>query len=409
MKFSTIRIEGAILSADILDKIEQGELGGQLAKNFCFDSSVKVKDEIVRAWADAQDQWHIFKRHRESVTQNSTGTSETRKYWILPLLDLLGYSLEPSRAEILYGKSYAISHLARNLDGFPVHVMGFNDSLDKKRQDSGPRMSPHALVQEYVNLTEHLYALVTNGLFLRLLRDSSRLIKLSFIEFDLESMMEEEHYADFAIMYHLLHASRMPVKIDAGSESLIENYHQDTLDSGSRIREGLSAAVKHSIESLANGVLKYPGNDSLREDLHQKTLSAYDYYQLLLRLIYRLLFLMVIEERDLIYPKKADKAKRDIYYHYYSVGRLRRLCEKAFPEEERFNDLWIALKNTFRLFESETKGRHLDIKPLAGQLFGFEAIGVLNQCGLDNKGLRMFQYTVIVNEFLPQSTLRSQR
>ncbi len=52
-------------------------------------------------------------------------------------------------------------------------------------------MSPHALVQEYLNLTEHLYAIVTNGIQLRLLRDASRLIKLSFIEFDLQAMMKK--------------------------------------------------------------------------------------------------------------------------------------------------------------------------------------------------------------------------
>jgi len=75
-------------------------------------------------------------------------------------------------------------------------------------------MSPHALLQEYINLTENLYTIVTNGLHLRLLRDSSRLIKLSFIEFDLETMMDEEHFADFAIMYRLLHSSRMNAKLD---------------------------------------------------------------------------------------------------------------------------------------------------------------------------------------------------
>jgi hypothetical protein len=385
MKFTTIRIEGAILSADILDKIEQGELGGQLAKDFGFETNIKVKDEIVRAWADAQDFWRVFKRHRESVSQNATGTSETRKYWITPFLTLLGYDVETSKAEIVNGKTYAISHRAKNLDSFPIHIMGFNDSLDKKREDSGPRMSPHALVQEYVNLTEHLYAIVTNGIYLRFLRDSSRLIKLSFIEFDLEAMMEEEHYADFAIMYRLLHSSRMPVKIEAGPESFIEKYHQDALDSGSRIREGLRAAVKFSIESLANGFLKHPANEALREDFQQKTLLAYDYYQLLLRLIYRLLFLMVIEERDLIYPRNADKTKRDIYYNYYSINHLRRLSEKGYLEEERYNDLWISLKNTLRLFESESKGKHLDIKPLAGDLFGYDAIGILNNCHLDNK------------------------
>ena len=321
MKFNTIRIEGSILSSDILDKIEQGELGGQRASDFGFDPSVKVKDEIVKTWADAQDLWRIFQRHRADVAKGATGTSETRKFWMLPLLGLLGYESELSKAESVNDKTYAISHRAKNLDGYPVHIMGFNDSLDKKREDSGPRMSPHALVQEYLNLTEHLYAIVTNGTQLRLLRDSSRLIKLSFIEFDLEAMMEEEQYADFAVLYRLLHASRMQVRLDAGAESLIEKYHQDALDSGSRIRDGLSAAVKYSIEALGNGFLKHPANATLQEACANKTMTGDIYYKSLLRLIYRLLFLMVIEERDLIYPKNADRKKRDIYYSFYSLAR----------------------------------------------------------------------------------------
>ena len=48
MKYTTIRIEGAILSADILDKIEQGDIGGQLARDCGFASKIKVKDEIAR-------------------------------------------------------------------------------------------------------------------------------------------------------------------------------------------------------------------------------------------------------------------------------------------------------------------------------------------------------------------------
>jgi hypothetical protein len=208
MSYSTIRIEGAILSADILDRLEPGELGGQAPADFGFTGNKKVKDEILSAWADAQAMWRVFIRQREKLTGNVSGTSETRRYWIVPLLGLLGYTLEVSRqGELVNGRNYAISHRSEEMDNFAVHIMGCNDSLDKKREDSGPRMSPHALVQEYLNVTEHLYAIVTNGLQLRLLRDSSRLVKLSFIEFDLQAMMDEEHFADFAIMYRLLHAS----------------------------------------------------------------------------------------------------------------------------------------------------------------------------------------------------------
>jgi hypothetical protein len=386
MKYPTIRLEGSILSADILNKIEQGELQGQKTKDFWMDGSGKVKDEIVKAWADAQDMWRIYQRRIESIPHNKTGTSETRNFWMVPLLSLLGYDVQLYRtAQNINNKSYAISHYAANLDSFPLHIMGFNDSLDKKRLDSGPRMSPHALMQEYINLNEHLFAIVSNGLTIRLLRDSSRLIKLSFLEFDLERMFNENHFSDFALMFRLLHASRMPVKQGEGSESLIEGYHQDSLDSGSRIREGLSNAVEHSIISIANGFLTHPDNNELREAIIAGNISAKGFYQYQLHLIYRLLFLMVIEERDLIFERETPKDKRDIYYNYYSVNRIRNLSEKRYLAEAQYSDLWISLKNTFRLFETEYFGEKLEIKPLAGELFGKNAIGYLNNSSLNNK------------------------
>ncbi len=389
MKYPSIRIEGAILSADILDKIEQGDLLGQKSKDFGFSgSNVRVKDEIVRAWADAQDMWRIFNRKMEALPDHKAGTTETRNFWIVPLLGLLGYEVELYRkAQDINGKTYAISHYASNIDYFPIHIMGFRDSLDKKRQDSGPRMSPHALIQEYINLHEHLFAIVSNGLTIRLLRDSSRLIKLSFVEFDLERMFEEEHFADFALLFRLIHCSRMPGKQAEGPESLIEGYHQDSLDSGSRIRDGLSKAVEHSIRSMANGFLSHRDNTVLRQTIIDGNLTAKDFYQSQLRLIYRLLFLMVIEERDLIFTSNTPRLKKDIYYKYYSVSRLRKLSEKRYLADKRFQDVWISLKNTFRLYETSFYGEKLDIQPLAGDLFSGNSIGYLSQCQLNNKVL----------------------
>ena len=249
MIFPSIRIEGAILSGDILDAIERGEKSYQAAKDFGLDPTVKVKDEIADAWAAARAYWTASQHKLERLREGATGATEARNLWMTPLLDLLGYQPElAGRGEVVQDKNYAISHRDHSRDDYPIHIMGWNDSLDKKRTDSGPRMSPHALVQEYLNLTEHLYALVSNGRLLRLLRDSSRLIKLSFIEFDLERMFTEELYADFAILYRLLHASRMPVRQEAANESIFEIYHQDALDSGSRIRDGLSIAVEQSIQ-----------------------------------------------------------------------------------------------------------------------------------------------------------------
>src|SRR5437867_3299898 len=78
-----------------------------------------------------------------------------------------------------------------------------------------------------LNYSEHLYGLVTNGKQLRLLRDASRLTRLSYVEFNLEKIMEEDLYSDFVILYRLLHKSRMPQQQEAGAESIIEKYHQE--------------------------------------------------------------------------------------------------------------------------------------------------------------------------------------
>jgi hypothetical protein len=386
MKYPTIHIEGAILSADILDRIETGELRGQKPADFGLDGA--VKDEIARAWADVQDTWRIYQRRLERLKESDRGTTETRNQWIVPLLGLLGYKLEyQQRGDTVDGRTYALSHRDRARGDFPVHIVGHRDSLDRKREDGGPRMSPHALVQEYLNLTEHLYAIVTNGRQLRLLRNSTRLVKLSYIEFDLEQMIDEGHFADFAILFRLLHATRLPVNTDSAAESLIEQYHQDALDSGSRIRDGLSKAVERSILAFGNGFLRHPDNEALREAIRTGELDARTFYQYQLRLIYRLLFLMVIEERNLVYPDGSDKTKRDIYDRYYSVGNLRRLSGKRHLADSRHKDFWMALRNTFRLFEQEQYGAPLGIKPLAGDLFSTEAIRHLNICSLDNRVL----------------------
>jgi type I restriction-modification system DNA methylase subunit len=314
------------------------------------------------------------------------------------LLQSLGYEVNTSNAEIINNKSYAISHRANNKDGFPIHLVGVNQSLDKRADIGGTRLSPHALVQEYLNNTEHMYGLVSNGRFLRLLRDATRLSKLSYLEFDLQQIMEEGLYAEFALLYRLLHVSRVPDKQDSGAESCLEFYHQEALASGSRIRERLSLAVENSIKELANGLLKNPSNELLRTQVLNQEINPKDYYLYTLRLVYRVLFLLVIEERKLIYPERRDEAlnkKRSVYYEFYSVQRLTKLAEKLLYVDPRKTDLWQSLITTFALFEYEDYGKKLGISPLGAGIFAPNALGVLSQQMLDNETLlKVLRYLV---------------
>ncbi len=387
MNYPSIRIEGAILSPDILDRLE--DLQGQRPTDFGIASPAKVKDEIARAWADAQDYWRIFQRKIESLRPESLATTETRNLWIVPLLGLLGYQLEYQHQGVKLGeKNYPLSHRTINRALAAVHITGYRDpaGLDRKpERAAGPRMSAHAMVQEYLNLSDQLYAIVTNGKLIRLLRDSSRLVKLTYLEFDLDRIFTDGLFADFAILYRLLHATRLPVALEAAPESLIERYHQDSVESGARIRDGLSRAVENAILAFANGLLAHPANQFLRDSVQDGSLTPEPFYQYLLRLIYRLLFLLVIEERNLVYPLSPSADKRDLYYRYYSLQRLRRLAEKRYLADPRYDDLWMALLACFRLFEDGGPGAKLGIAPLAGDLFGPDAIGSITQCRLDNR------------------------
>jgi hypothetical protein len=391
MNFPSINIQGNIVSGEILDKLVSEDIKYQTSVDFGLIKGTKVRDEVGLAWASARGYWQAFKFRKERIPENESGTSETRNFWMLPFLSTLGYELDKSNAANIDGKTYAISHRSSNLEGFPVHIMGIHDSLDKRRETSGPRLSPHGLLQEYLNKTDdYLYALVTNGKQLRLLRDATRLVRLTYLEFDLEKMMEEELFADFAILYRILHASRMPKEKNAGEESYIEYYHQESLASGTRIREKLSEAVESSIKRLGNGFLKHPENTELREIVQNGELSGKQYYLFLLRLIYRFLFLLVTEDRGLVYPEKQDEALsklRKIYYDYYSMSRVRNLALRRIFIEGAKHDLWENLKITFQLFESGKYGEKLGIKPLGSGIFHSGALGVLSHSKLKNEDL----------------------
>ena len=384
MIYPAIRIEGAILSSELLDHID--DLPGQRPADFGLDSSSKVKDEIARAWADAQDYWRIFQRKIESLPAGNPATPETRNLLMVPLLGLLGYPMEfQSKGTEVGGKTFPISHRLSIRGQTAVHIIGYGEPSGLDRKPDNRRISAHAMVQEFLNLSDQqLYAIVTNGHLLRLLRDSSRLIKLSYLEFDLDRIFSDGLFADFAVLYRLLHLSRLPASLDSVEESLLERYHQDSMDSGARIRDGLSRAVKESILSLGNGFLSHPENEKLREAIISGKIQPSSYYPKLLRLIYRILFLLVIEERDLIFPASVPFSKREIYNRYYSLQRLRRLSEKRYLADPRKNDHWLSLLATFRLFESGGPGTKIGIAPLAGDLFSYQAIGEFTQCSLGN-------------------------
>lgn len=90
MNFPSIRIEGSIVSGELLAKLDSTDTRGQRPADFGCDSQSKLKDEIVRAWTAGQAFYKAFQHKLDGVKEGNAATSETRNQWIIPLLGLLG-------------------------------------------------------------------------------------------------------------------------------------------------------------------------------------------------------------------------------------------------------------------------------------------------------------------------------
>lgn len=415
MKFTCINIQGNLISEEVLTKVGEATASDQLPKDFGLEPGANLRDEIEYAWSRIKlDYKHFADRASNLPSSDPYGTTMARK-WMEQFFSSLGFDLEKHRTNLLgeNKQEYNISHSSRNNDGLPVSIVGFFDpnhaeknTLDIKSSGGTSRLSPHGTVQEYLNVTGHVYGFASNGFTLRLIRDSGRLVKLSYIEFDLRRLLDEDKYSEFTVLYRLIHSSRFPIKKEETSNAPIEKYYLESIETGNRIRDGLSLAVKESMVALGNGFLQHPQNESLREALLNKNITPKQYYDQLRRLVYRLLFLMVTEERDLIYDpedKSEETAKKkSIYLKYYSIARLRKLSQNRYLYEGQFTDLWQGLVNTFKLFEEGGKGLKIGIKPLAGDLFSDRAIENISQCTISNNLL--LECLRNLNEFREKET-----
>jgi hypothetical protein len=364
--FPSIKIEGGLFSSDILEKIARAEIEGQRPVDFGLKPNSNLLDEIASVFADARKYWSVFSEKKQKWEEDEIGTSETRDLWMIPFFRLFGYDLEYNRRAYVIGDlSFSISHRAGSEENAPpVHIVGAGQKLGQVAASGRPRLSPHALVQEYLNRSDNVWGIVTNGLTIRLLRDSTYIRRQSYIEFDLQTIMEDQLFEDFAILYRLLHRSRLPKTSEDASQCLLEKYRQYTIEQGGRVRENLRDGVTECLKILGNGFLNHPKNIELRELISSSDNEQFkkqDFYQQLLRLVYRFLFLLVSEERGLI-------SSDSVYINHYSISRLRKLVDD-YRAYNNYDDLWQSLRVLWKVFGDEKLAKYLKASPLNGDLF----------------------------------------
>ncbi len=337
--FSAVRTEGGLLPQDLLARIQAGDstLAGTKARSYHLGPHERIGEAVNRSWTRLVATWHAFQDALAKQPEDALATGLTRERWLLPLFQELGYGRLPKGSAIeVEGRSYAVSHTWHRS---PIHLLGAGVDLDQRQKGvaGAAKSSPHGLVQEFLNRSDdHLWGFVTNGYRLRVLRDHHSLTRQAYVEFDLQAIMDGEQYSEFLLLWLVCHQSR--VEADKPEECWLETWCASSREEGVRALDKLRGGVEKAIEAFGAGFLASKANNRLHEALASGELDAQEYYRQVLRLVYRLIFLFVAEERDALLDPDASETAKERYRRYYATRRLRDLADKRRGSPH--GDLW---------------------------------------------------------------------
>jgi Eco57I restriction-modification methylase len=388
--FESIRIVGGLLGSKVLQDARRYQLPGQDKEAYGIEPGLTFNEEIGRYWRIAQGRWQEYQQNieREDISSHKLAQNE----WLLPLLSrVLGYRVESSRPKAIGERVFPLTHTTCE-GAVPLVLCGADHELDKGHAlfgQEGRKRSPMGLVQEYLNAEDAcLWALVSNGRYLRLLRDNPAMTRPAYIEIDFDRLFEEDNYADFATLWLFLHASRLLPNDDRVDLCWLEQWRDKGHDEGERALDKLRYGVADALRQLGTGFVAHQDNTALREKLSSGELSVEAYFQQVLRLVYRFLFMFTAEDRDVLllpaHHEGIDYADaRELYSNGYSLGLLRERA-RLNRHYDSHGDAWQQLLITF---QGLADGQPLLAQSALGGLFAKDQCADIEACELENRNL----------------------
>lgn len=397
--FEAIRTEGGLLPHDLLQRIaaRDPKLPGMKDADYGLLEHEREGEVVNRAWTRLLAAWAGFRAALEKEPLTAAGTAITRDRWLLPLFQALDFGRLSGRKQAfdVEGRSYPISH-EHEATHTGIHLLGARVGLDVRTQavQGAAKTTPHGLVQDFLNRSSaHDWSILTNGLVLRLLRDSKSITRQAYVEFDLEEILDDERYSEFRVLWLVCHESRF--RREGENTCLLEQWFERGKEEGVRALDRLRGGVEEAIRVFGRGFLRHRENAALRDALGDGRIDAQEYYRQLLRLAYRLIFIFVTEDRGVLLDPSATAAARDRYARYYSTSQLRALATRRRGGPH--SDQWTRLKLVMgRLYGGCPE---LGLPALGSFLWKPEAIGVLGQSSLANEDfLSAFRMLVEVSD-----------
>ena len=364
----SLTLEGNLIAPATVASIDRRQAPEQSEEDYRIRKGLTIREEISTAFRVGQSHFDTFAKFE------TPSVEATRRFVRDFLAETFGFDdLAPANG--------VISFLAGGR--VPIVVVPPSDEkLDRRSPtlSTDRSRSPAFALQDYLNDSDDvLWGLVTNGAVIRLMRDNASLTRPAYIEADLAQIFMNEDAASFAVLWSLIHRTRFGIVGAPANDCALERWRESGSREGEAARDRLAVQVETALKVLGSGFLE--ANPNLAARLSSGDVNLTEWFNELLRLVYRLIFLMVAEDRNLLHPETARPDARRLYADGYSLAALRAQCVRG-ATWDKHHDRYEGIKIVFRALAQGQEALGL---PALGGLFSADKLPHLETARLRNR------------------------
>ncbi|WP_316201280.1 MULTISPECIES: Eco57I restriction-modification methylase domain-containing protein [unclassified Bradyrhizobium] len=366
----SLTLEGNLIAPAMVASIDRRQASDQTEEDYRIRKGLTIREEVSTAFRVGQSHFDAFAK-----LQNPS-VEATRRFARAFLTETFGF-------DDLVPADGVISFLAGGRVPIVV-VPPSEEKLDRRSPtlSTDRSRSPAFALQDYLNDNDNaLWGLVTNGATLRLMRDNASLTRPAYIEADLAAIFTNEDAASFAVLWSLIHRTRFGIASTPVTDCALERWREAGSQEGEAARNRLAAQVETALKVLGSGFLE--ANPDLAARLQSGAIDRTEWFNELLRLVYRLIFLMVAEDRNLLHPETTKPDGRKLYAEGYSLAVLRAQAARAATWDKHY-DRYEGIKVVFCAL---ARGQDALGLPALGGLFSADKLPHLETARLRNRAL----------------------
>ena len=370
-----------------------------LFSNYYLDSLIVGQSQ----WTDTpniESDYAAIKDLFDAIASNAEGFNEaqTEHEFIQPLLEQLGHTFEvqpslqtsqgtrvPDYAFFASSAAHSAAQPHINTNQFFKTALAVGDAkkwsrnLDRKTQDGGDpfnNQNPNYQIDSYLRDADKDWGILTNGGQWRLYHRQTSYRLDSFYEVDLAALLSENGDLD-AFRYFYCLFRRDAFIPDPSGTSFLDLVLTESLQYTVAVSDDLKNRVYDALRLLIDGFLKFPRNrfDEANPPLDEIQTNC-------LILLYRVLFILYAESRDLLPLDNRD------YTMQYSLDHLATDSHERLDSGTAFAPgaslYWTRLQQLFTLIND---GWEDHIPQYNGGLFNLQQHPFLERYGIGDDAL----------------------